>query len=323
MERLKLQEELKMEKLARIQAEEEFKKREELCQKGKKVQERYEALLKKVKADLSDRDTVVVLRKRNIELRELLFEEGKITIGELTKRNYELESEVHKLKEKKAEDGNELDMLRKKKGELDNEVLELKEKSVEDGNALDMPKTKSGELECEVEKLKEKMVEDGNALDVLNRKNFELEFKVLELEKLKEKWLDDSNALDELRSMVGVLEVEKNALAGIEIKNGELKETVNTNLAIISELRNENRELVDEKCKGEILLESLNKKFKAFHERVARLEDDSNLSMSVDASGGGNNERIERMLVTMRPEMTLWRSLLLCKETKMFITLME
>ncbi|XP_039690132.1 WEB family protein At4g27595, chloroplastic isoform X2 [Medicago truncatula] len=288
MERLKLQEELEMEKLARIKAEEELKKREEIFQKGKKVQERYEALLKKVKTDLSDRDTVVVLRKRNIELREL-FEEGKITIGELTKKNNELKCEVQKLKEKRVEDGNELDMLRKKKVELDNEVLELNKKSAEDGNAIDMLKTKSGELECEVEKLKEKMVEDGNA-NVLKRKNCELESKVLELEKLKEKWLDDSTALNELRSKVGVLEDEKNALAGIEIKNSELKETVNTNLAIISELRNENRKLADEKCKGEILLESLNTKFRTLHERVARLEDGSNLSMSVDASGGGNDE---------------------------------
>jgi len=190
-----------------------------------------------------------------------------------------------------VEDGNELDMLRKKNGELDNEVLELKEKSVEDGNAIDLLKTKSGELASEVEKLKEKMVEDGNAFDVLLKgKNCELESKVLELEKLKEKWLDDSNALDDLRSKVGVLEDEKNALAGIEIKNGELKETVNTNLAIISGLRCENRKLTDEKCKGDILLESLNAKFRALHERVARLEDDSNLSMSVNASGGGKNE---------------------------------
>jgi len=190
-----------------------------------------------------------------------------------------------------VEDGNELDMLRKKNGELDNEVLELKDKSVEDGNAIDMLKTKSGELECEVEKLKEKMVEDGNAFDVLLKgKNCELEPKVLELEKLKEKWLDDSNALDDLRSKVGVLEDEKNALAGIEIKNGELKETVNTNLAIKNGLRSENRKLADEKCEGDILLESLNTKFRALHERVARLEDDSNLSISVDASGGGNDE---------------------------------
>ena len=65
---------------------------------------------------------------------------------------------------------------------------------------------------------------------------------------------------------------------------------MNTNVAIISGLRSENRKLADEKCKGDILLKSLNTKFRALHERVARLEDDSNLSMSVDASGGGNNE---------------------------------
>jgi len=40
-----------------------------------------------------------------------LFEEGKITIGELTKKNNELECEVQKLKEKMVEDENELDMF--------------------------------------------------------------------------------------------------------------------------------------------------------------------------------------------------------------------
>ena len=51
MARQKLQEEHQMEKLARLHAEKEFKKREEPCQKD---QERYEALLKKLKTDLAD-----------------------------------------------------------------------------------------------------------------------------------------------------------------------------------------------------------------------------------------------------------------------------
>jgi len=196
-----LQHNVEMEKLARLHAEKEFKKREELCQKGKKDQERYEALLKKLKTDLADKDTVVVLRERNIELRKL-FEEAKtsalaerVTIGEIRKKNIELECELKKLKEKCVDDRNELEVLRKKNDELDNEVLELKEKRVEDGNAID---------------------------DVIKRKNCELEAKVLELENLNEKWLNDRNALGEIRSKLKET-VNKNLATINELRNENIK----------------------------------------------------------------------------------------------------
>jgi len=86
------------------------------------------------------------------------------------------------------------------------------------------------------------------------------------------------------------LENDKTALAGIYIENVKLKETVNNNLATIRELRRKKIKLADEKLKVEALLESLNTKFGGLHERVARLEDDSKLLMSVNTSGGGNNE---------------------------------
>lgn len=312
-----LQHELQNEKISRLHVEEELNKRDQICQKWTKLQETHQALLKdskKAQKDLLEANgNIDLLRKKNVKL---MCEVNKLTREQveagkefkvLSKMNEDLEGEINKLKdkmvedgnvvqeleklkEKRVEDGNALDVERRKNAELEQEVLKLKGKRVEDGNAIDMLKTKSDELECEVEKLKEKMVEDGNAFDVLKGKKCELESKVLELEKLKEKWLDDSNSLHDLRNKVGVLEDEKNALAGIEIKNGELKETVNTNLAIISKLRNENRKLVDEKRKGEILLDSLNTKFRALDERVARLEDDFDLSVSVDAYGGGSNE---------------------------------
>lgn len=178
-----------------------FRKERNFVRKGRKVQECYEALLKKLKTDLADKDTVVVLRERNIELRKL-FEEAKtsaladrVTIGEIRKKYVELECEVKKLKEKCVDDRNELEVLRKKNGELDNEVLELKQKRVEDGNAID---------------------------DVIKRKNCELEAKVLELEILNEKWLNDRNALDELRSKLKEI-VNKNFATINELRNENIK----------------------------------------------------------------------------------------------------
>jgi len=77
-----LQEKVEMEKITRFQAEEDLRKREELCEKGKRAQNNYEKLLKKVK-------------KTNLD------------IGELRKKNNELVLEVcelRKLKEKWVND---------------------------------------------------------------------------------------------------------------------------------------------------------------------------------------------------------------------------
>ncbi|CAJ2633771.1 unnamed protein product [Trifolium pratense] len=87
---LHLQETFELEKLMRFQAEEDLMKREELCEKGKKAQNNYETLLKEVKK--------TSLVDRNI-------------IGELRKKNDELELEVcelRKLKKKWVDDSNAL-----------------------------------------------------------------------------------------------------------------------------------------------------------------------------------------------------------------------
>jgi len=234
---MRLREELQLEKLSRLYAESEFKKREEICEKGKKVQESYEALLKEVKVN----------RLANSEQKN------------------ELEEEVEKLKKKCADGSNEIDVLRRKNGELEAKILELR-------------------------KLNEKWMDDNNELVVLRKMIGKLEHEVSELRKSKKKWLDDSNAFDALRNKVRVLEGDKNVLAGVEVRNGEVKETVKKILETISRLGKEKSKLADEKRKIEILLGSMYKKFKGLVGRLSRLEDDTNLLKSVGVSGGGNNE---------------------------------
>ncbi|XP_045786908.1 uncharacterized protein LOC123882145 [Trifolium pratense] len=68
-ENLHLQEKFELEKLMRFQAEEDLMKREELCEKGKKAQNNYETLLKEVKkSSLVDTNIIGELRKKNDEL---------------------------------------------------------------------------------------------------------------------------------------------------------------------------------------------------------------------------------------------------------------
>ncbi|KAK2378056.1 hypothetical protein QL285_078658 [Trifolium repens] len=163
LEKLQLREKLQVEVLLRIQAEEEVRKREELCEKGKRVQESYETLLKDVKTNgLADRNV----------------------IKELKKKNDELECEVKNLKGKCVDDGNKLDVIRRKNVELESEVLVLrkvKEKSVEDGNELGVLRKMVGELEnkiLELTKSNEKLVKDNNGFDELRGKVCELEERV-------------------------------------------------------------------------------------------------------------------------------------------------
>ncbi|XP_061375695.1 uncharacterized protein LOC133317818 isoform X1 [Gastrolobium bilobum] len=179
---------IEMERLERIQVQEELMKREELCERGKKVQESYETLLKEVKTNgLVDKKTIEELKNKNLE------------------------------------------------------------------------------LECENSKLKE----------------------------LKTKWVEDSNALHKLRIRVRELEDEKlddkNVLAALKIKNNEL-EGVKKNLATLEELRTENHKLEDEKLRLKALVESLVRKFGELNRRVVRLEVDTKLLMSADASSRGNNK---------------------------------
>lgn len=112
----------------------------------------------------------------------------------------------------------------------------------------------------------------GKTIELLTKKNNELQVQVKKL-----KGVDDGSTssydydyeLDVLRT-----------------KNVELEETVKKNLATISELRKENSKLEDEKRGVEKLLKSVDTKFRGLHERVARLEDDTERLMSVDDSEG-------------------------------------
>ncbi|KAJ1423334.1 hypothetical protein SESBI_12547 [Sesbania bispinosa] len=53
-------------------------------------------------------------------------------------------------------------------------------------------------------------------------------------------------------------------------------------------LRTQNHKLVDEKCKFEVFIESMERKFGELHERVIRLENGTKLLKNGDASNGGN-----------------------------------
>jgi len=66
---LHLQEKFDLERLMRFQAEEDLRKREELCERGKRAHSNYESLLEEVKkTSLSERDIIGDLRKKNNEL---------------------------------------------------------------------------------------------------------------------------------------------------------------------------------------------------------------------------------------------------------------
>jgi hypothetical protein len=134
-ENLHLQEKFELEKLARFQAEEDLSKKEELCERGKRAQNNYETLLKEVKK--------TSLVDRNI-------------IGELRKKNDELELEVcelRKLKEKWKGDSNALAELRIKIGDLENnkDAFEVKnnelEKSMEKKNIEDKDEENVDDIE--------------------------------------------------------------------------------------------------------------------------------------------------------------------------------
>lgn len=195
MERLKLREEFHLERLSRVYAESEFKKREEICEKGKKVQESYEALLKEVKVNrLADRKTN----------------------EELEKKNNELEVEIKNLKEKCVDRSNEVDVLRTEIVELEDGVLELKKikkKWEEDDIELGELRKMTGELESkvlELTKSKEKWLDDKNALDGLKVKIEELEETVKKnLATMSELRNESSKLAEEKREAETLLEALK------------------------------------------------------------------------------------------------------------------
>lgn len=66
---LHFQEKFDLERLMRFQAEEDLRKREELCERGKRAQSNYETLLEEVKkTSLVEGDIIRELRKKNNEL---------------------------------------------------------------------------------------------------------------------------------------------------------------------------------------------------------------------------------------------------------------
>ena len=207
-----------------------------------------------------------VLENRYKRLREeLQLEKLSRLYAESEFKKIDLEVEVEKSKEKCVDGRNEIDVLRRKNGELESEILVLR-------------------------KLNEKRMGDNNELGVLRKMIGELEHEVLDLRKSKKKWLDDSDAFHALRNKVRVLEGDKNALAGVEVTNRELKDTVKKNLKTISRLGKEKSKLADEKCKIEMFLGSMYKKYKGLLGRLSMLADDTNLLKSVGASGGGRKE---------------------------------
>ena len=140
-----LQEKVELERLIRLKAEEELKKREERCEKGKRAQESYETLLKEVKkSGLHDKNT----------------------IGNLRNKNKELECENLKLMELKKKwegDGYAVDELRKRVAELENEKLELEDEKKKNLATID-------ELNDENCKLVDKKLKaDAKFVELLDR----------------------------------------------------------------------------------------------------------------------------------------------------------
>lgn len=200
---------------------------------------------------------------------------------ELVKRDAILKAELGSLKEKILEE-------RRVRTEAE-EKLKIREEEFEKGK-----RTKEN-----YEKLLKEVKQNGllhkNTVEELRQKNLVLERENRELKELKKKWVEANDTVAELRIRVGELEKEKkagdkSALDALRMKNNELEEAVKKNLKIQEELRTENCRLTDEKGRREALIESLERKFGELSVRVVKLEDDTKLLMSEDASGGGSTE---------------------------------
>ncbi|XP_057439797.1 uncharacterized protein LOC130731505 [Lotus japonicus] len=155
-----------------------------------------------------------------------------------------------------------------------------------DSHCIDEMKKKIGELEAEnfeLKEMKKKLVDD---VVELRKKNVELVCENYEMNEMKEKWVDDSSALAELRIRVRVLEDEKfnvhDAFVAVRRKNSELEEGWRKNLVKLEELRAENCKLEEEKRR-------MKREFGELNRRLAGMEDDMKLLMSVE-TGGGNIE---------------------------------
>ncbi|RHN57943.1 hypothetical protein MtrunA17_Chr5g0445811 [Medicago truncatula] len=162
---LRLREEFHLERLSRLHAEFESKKREEMFEKG-------------------NGKTIQELQKKNNELevevmnlKEKLVD-GSNEVGVLRTKIVELESEIlelRKLNEKMLEDNNELVVLREMIGKLEHEVLELrklKKKWFDDSNAHDEVRSKVRVMEGDKNDLAGLKIETGELKETM-KKNLE------------------------------------------------------------------------------------------------------------------------------------------------------
>ncbi|TKY57383.1 hypothetical protein E2542_SST21831 [Spatholobus suberectus] len=178
---------------------------------------------------------------------------------ELVNRDAKFKVEIGPLREK-------IEVERLKRIEAE-EKLKKREEQCEKG------KRAQENYEKLLKEVKKNGLVEKNTIEELRKKNLALERENCDLKELKEKWLDDGKSVAELRIKIRVLE-----------------EAMKKNLTVTEGLRTENSELADKKRRCETLIESLESKFRELSVRVVKLEDDTKLLMSEDASGFGNTD---------------------------------
>ncbi|XP_058742854.1 uncharacterized protein LOC131615714 isoform X2 [Vicia villosa] len=221
LERGKLLEDLDFERLSRIQAEVDFRQREEFYEKEKgRLRESYESLMREVKVNG--------------------LAEG-VRVRELREKNGKLECEVKNLKEKCVEDGKEIEVLRVKNDGLEVEVLglrEMKGKWEEDSNEICVLRKMVGDLENEVRelrKLRKKSLDDSVAIDELKRKVRVMEDDKNELVKLEVKKDELEGSVKKNLGTISELRKENGKLADEKRRVEELLESSNTRFRGLSE----------------------------------------------------------------------------------------
>ncbi|XP_057441027.1 uncharacterized protein LOC130733009 [Lotus japonicus] len=147
-----LREEMELERSGRMHAEEELRKKDEECEKLKKIKESYQILMKSAK---DERIRVEAIKKKNAELECELKEMKKKMeddIQKLMKKNLVLFCENNEMKEMEkqwVDDRDSIAEMRKMNAELERENYELKKKWMDDSKALAEIKIKVCVLEDE------------------------------------------------------------------------------------------------------------------------------------------------------------------------------
>ncbi|KAK7276934.1 hypothetical protein RIF29_18083 [Crotalaria pallida] len=185
-----LKEMVEVERREKLQAEEEVRKREEMCQEGKKARELYENLLKEVKISnngLVDRNAVKELRDEN---------------DELSAENYKL----RKLRKQWLDDSVAVGDLIVKVGNLEGELEVSKKNHEDDKIALNELRRRNDELE-EVFKSEKCAV---NELKAENKRLLNDNRRLVALAKSKEeKYLELNDMLKEIEDNVRLLKMEE------------------------------------------------------------------------------------------------------------------